>query len=304
MIAAVDESLLQLAKKFENLVVLNSDCNFDSGLKNFPRFFEERFLNFGLAQGNMASSAAGFTVRGKIPFLIGFASQLPLKAFKQIRDDICYPNLNVKIIGTQAGISSAQMGPSMHATSDIALMRSLPNMKVLVPSNYFETKSAIEAMMVDYGPTYLRLNIEREEDSLQKSFSFKFGSSEVVRKGRKMAVLSLGSMTGLVSRVVNEMADEGFDLHLINVSSFKPLDEKLIKKLGRKFEVLVTIEDHSLIGGLYSAVKEVVSEGVKVRGIGIEDKFGRSEPLSDLRSFLELSEEAVKEKLKAFMREI
>ncbi len=301
---SLDETIVQLGKKYRNIVVLTSDNSKRAGVAQFTKFFQDRSFNFGLAEANMASSAVGFTVCGKVPFVTGVASFLVNSALDQIRSDICYPNLNVKIIGTAAGLSASQDEVGCQAMEDLALMRALPNMKVVSPADYYETASALEAMMADYGPTYLRICDGELPAVYDANCRFEFGKVSLVHgkefvedKVADLCIFATGAMVWRSIEVAKELLTGGKKAVVVNVASIKPLDVDGILKLSNSLTesgFCVTVEDHSVIGGLGSAVSEVMcshGSGRKVVRLGVEDKFldsARSEDLYE-KNELEVS---------------
>ncbi|MFH1284227.1 MAG: transketolase C-terminal domain-containing protein [Candidatus Peregrinibacteria bacterium] len=264
IVSAFEESAIKLAKKYPNIVLFNCDCSRAAGAEKFLKYFPDRYFNLGLAEANMVSCAAGFCVRGKIPFITGLSAFVTGKAWEQIRDGICYPNLNVKLICV--GL----------AVCDIAQMRCLPNMKVVCPADYREAAAVFDALLEDYGPTYVRL-YEGGGEAVT-SGDFEFGKVGVLKEGSDVCIFAFGKMVIESLKAAKILEDNGINAEVVNVSSIKPIDEAGIVKCASGKKLCVTVEDHNIIGGLGSAVAEVLGEmaPVSLLRMGIEDRFGES----------------------------
>ena len=300
-------NLVELGSKYQNLVVLNGNC--EQYLGEFASHFSERNFNLGLAESNMVGASCGFAALGKVPFVVGNSAFLIGKAWQQIRNDLCYPNLNVKIIGFGAGFDNGPEGAAMQCFEDIALMRSLPNMKVVVPSGPREVAGAMEAMMRDFGPTYLRLSSvsagvlghaashgTRAPHSRLETADFQFGRGVVVRDGSDICLFTCGKMVRRCLQVAKMLAREGIEARVVNLASVKPLDVQLVERCGKEIEKCVVVEEHSVIGGLGAAVAEVL--GKKVMRIGVADTFGESGRVELLERKYGLDVESVFEKVR------
>ena len=226
----------------------------------------------------MIGTAAGLAACGKIPFASTFAMFAAGRAFEQIRNSIAYPNLNVKIAATHAGVTVGEDGGSHQAIEDISLMRSIPNMVVLNPADASEAKQAIISSVEYNGPVYIRLGRAATPDIHDENYKFEIGKGEVVREGSDIAIIATGIMVAKALEAAEELAKEGINVEVVNISTIKPLDEKLIKEVAVKTKNIITAEEHSIIGGLGSAVCEVLAEtrDVVVRRIGVKDVFGQS----------------------------
>ncbi len=279
-VKSFDDAILPLAKKFKNIVVLNADPSGRAAANNFSKFFSERYFSLGLQEANMTSCASGFTVRGKVPFITGFSSFILGKAWEQIRTGVCYPNLNVKIVGTSHGLFSGEDGAGSHSLEDLALMRVLPNMKIVCPADYYEAVSAVEAAYLNYGPVYLRLSNFELPFLFDESYRFEFGKGRIVREGSDVCIFTLG--IGVVNSLLaaDLLAEQGISAMVVNLASVKPLDVDLVLDCASKVKKCFTVEDHNIIGGLGSAVAEVL--GAPLVRIGMEDRFGESGKVGDL----------------------
>ena len=276
---AYGKALASLANVNENIVVLDADLSKSTKTADFKAVCEERFFNMGIAEGNMMGVAAGLSTCGKVPYVSTFAMFAAGRAFEQIRNSICYPKLNVKICATHAGLTVGEDGASHQAIEDISLMRSVPNMVVINPADDIETEAAIKAVAEMEGPCYVRLGrmaVSRVND--ETNYNFVIGKGITLAEGNDVAIIATGIMVEAALEAKEELAKEGINARVINIHTIKPIDEELIIKAAKETGVIVTAEEHSIIGGLGSAVAEVVSEKcpVPVLRVGVKDTFGES----------------------------
>ncbi|MEG0772763.1 transketolase family protein [Clostridium sp.] len=276
---AYGKALARIGAENENIVVLDADLSKSTKTADFKKVCPERFINMGIAEANMMTVAAGLATCGKIPFASTFAMFAAGRAFEQIRNSICYPKLNVKVCATHAGITVGEDGASHQSVEDISLMRSIPNMVVISPSDAVETEAAIEAIVNYNGPCYVRLG--RSAVSVvndNKDYKFEIGKGITLREGKDVAIIATGIMVEAALEAANLLAEEGIKARVINIHTIKPIDENLIAKAARETGLIVTAEEHSIIGGLGSAVAEVVTSlhPVPVMRVGIKDTFGES----------------------------
>lgn len=276
---AAGEALLKAGGKYKNIVVLDADLSGSVKTSNFAKCYSERHFNLGIAEANMIGTAAGFAIRGKIPFAATFAVFATGRDYDQIRASVCYPNMNVKIIGSHAGIMTGEDGATHQALEDIALMRVLPNMKVFCPADSVEACQVIEKICEDFGPAYIRLGRSGVPVIYDSSYKFAIGRGSIVREGEKICIFATGSVVASALE-----AGEKLNAEVVNICSIKPIDEELIVKCAKKCEVLFSVEDHSVIGGLGSAISEVLTSNypAKLYRIGMYDKFGESGKGADL----------------------
>lgn len=261
------------------IVVLDADLSKSTKTDTFRKKYPERFLNMGIAEGNMMSAAAGLASCGKVVFASTFAIFASERACEQIRNSICYPKLNVKIGATHAGISVGEDGASHQCIEDIAIMRALPNMVVISPSDDVETRHAVKAAIEHDGPVYLRLGrltvpvIYEESD-----FKFELGKGITVSEGSDVTIIATGLMVQAAIEAKDILASEGISARVIDIHTIKPIDKDLIIKAAKETGAFVTAEEHNIIGGLGSAVAEVLVENfpVPLKRVGVEDKFGKS----------------------------
>ena len=275
---AYGNALAELGEKYD-FVVLDADLAAATKTGTFKKKFPERFFNCGIAEGNMMSVAAGLAAAGKVVFASSFAMFAAGRAYEQIRNSIGYPHLNVKIGATHAGITVGEDGATHQCIEDFALMRAIPGMTVINPADAVEARAAVEAAINFYGPVYMRFGryavpVINDKDS----FKFEIGKGKTMREGKDVTIVATGMLVSMALEAAEILKNEGIDAGVINISTIKPIDKDIILDAARKTGALVTAEEHSIIGGLGSAVSEVVCEGcpVPVVKLGIEDKFGRS----------------------------
>ncbi len=297
-------ALAEYGAEYDNLVVLDADLAGATQTGIFKKAFPERHIDCGIAECNMAGIAAGLATTGKIPFMSTFAMFAAGRAFEQVRNSIGYPHLNVKIGATHAGISVGEDGASHQCCEDVALMRTIPGMTVIVPSDDVEAKAAVKAAIEMEGPCYLRFGrlavpvINDNED-----YKFEIGKGIVLREGKDVTLIASGLEVAETLAAAEKLAADGIDAKVINIHTIKPLDNELVIASAKETRKVVTIEEHSVIGGLGSAVCDVLSENcpVKVLKIGVEDTFGESGPAKELIKKYELDSEGIYKKVKAFM---
>lgn len=296
-------ALVELGKEHENLVVLDADLAAATKTGVFKKVFPERHIDCGIAECNMMGVAAGLATTGKVPFASSFAMFAAGRAFEQIRNSIGYPKLNVKIGATHAGISVGEDGATHQCNEDIALMRTIPGMVVINPSDDVEARAAVKAAYEHEGPVYLRFGrlavpvINDRED-----YKFELGKGVVLREGKDITLIATGLPVAETLEAAEKLAADGIDAKVINIHTIKPLDEELIVKAAKETGKVVTIEEHSVIGGLGSAVCDVLSEKAptKVLKIGINDTYGESGPAVELVKKYGLDAESIYKKIKEF----
>lgn len=276
---AYGKALAQLANTNKNVVVLDADLSKSTKTADFKAVCPERFINMGIAEANMMGVAAGLSTCGKVPFVSTFAMFAAGRAFEQIRNSICYPKLNVKVCATHAGLTVGEDGASHQAIEDISLMRSIPNMVVINPADAVETESVIKAIAEINGPCYVRLGrmpVANVND--ENTYKFELGKGVALSDGNDVAIFATGIMVEAALEAKDVLAREGISARVINIHTIKPIDKEIIVKAARETGAIVTAEEHSIIGGLGSAVAEVVSEEcpIPVLRIGVKDVFGES----------------------------
>jgi transketolase len=275
---AYGKILVRLGKENDEIVVLDADCSASTRTSMFQKEFPDRFFNFGIGEANMIGFASGLATCGKTVFASTFAVFGSARVFDQIRTSIAWPNLNVKIVLSHAGISVGEDGASHQALEDIALMRTLPNMTIIVPADGIETKKAVIASTKFPTPFYIRLGRAKFPVVFSEDYEFKIGKGAILRKGDDATIIAIGLMVFEALQAAEELEKEGIKTRVINMSTVKPIDKELIIQSANDTGAIVTCEEHSIIGGLGSAVAEVLCENspVPMKRIGVKDKFGIS----------------------------
>lgn len=281
---AYGRALIELGKEYPDLVVLDADLAKSTKTVDFARVFPDRFFDMGIAEQNMMGTAAGLALAGKIPCASTFAVFAIGRAFDQIRNAIAYPGLNVKIIATHAGITVGEDGASHQSIEDIALVRALPNMTVIVPADAVETQKAVAAAVAHKGPVYIRLGRPAVPVLFDESYSFRLGKAVILRQGCDAAIFATGIMVSEALKAADLLSGRGVEVSVVDVHTIKPLDVETVTEIAAKTGAVVTAEEHSIIGGLGSAVAEVLAENcpVPVVRVGIRDRFGESGKPGDL----------------------
>lgn len=296
------DGLVELGKEFENLVVLDADLAEATKTCVFKKEFPDRHIDCGIAESNMMGVAAGLAATGKVPFASSFAMFSAGRAFEQVRNSIGYPHLNVKIGATHAGISVGEDGATHQCNEDIALMRTIPGMVILNPSDYIEAKAAVRAAYEYEGPCYLRfgrLAVPIINDNAD--YQFEIGKGITLRDGKDVTIIATGLTVTSALEAAELLAKDGIDARVINIHTIKPLDEELILKAAKETGRLITVEEHSVIGGLGSAVCDLVCENypIPVKKIGINDRYGESGPAVELVKKYGLDGEGIYRMVKA-----
>lgn len=276
---AYGKALVELGEKNKNIVVLDADLSKSTKTADFGKAYPERFFNMGIAEGDMMTTAAGLSTCGKIPFASTFAVFATGRAFEQIRNSICYPELNVKIAATHAGLTVGEDGASHQSIEDISIMRTLPNMTVICPCDDVEARAAIIAAAEYDGPVYIRLgrsSVPTLND--EATYKYEIGKAVTLREGRDVTIFATGIMVNEAMKAADILKNEGIDAEVINIHTIKPIDVEVVISSAKKTGAVVTCEEHNVIGGLGSAVCEVLSENcpVIVKRVGVMDTFGES----------------------------
>ena len=295
---AYGKALVKLSELNKDVVVLDADLSKSTKTADFKAVAPERFINIGIAESNMMGVAAGLSTCGKIPFASTFAMFAAGRAFEQIRNSICYPKLNVKVCATHAGLTVGEDGATHQSIEDISLMRSIPNMTVINPADAVETEAAILAVAEYNGPCYVRLGrlaVSVINDS--ESYKFEIGKGVTLAQGNDVTIVATGIMVELALEAKDILSKEGINARVINIHTIKPIDKDLLIKAAKETKAIVTAEEHSIIGGLGSAVAEIVTEEcpVPVLKVGIKDTFGESGKPNELLKAYGLTVEAIVE---------
>lgn len=273
------KALAEFAEQYD-LYVLDADLAEATKTRIFSKQYPERFFDCGIAEGNMVGVAAGLATTGKTVFASTFAMFAAGRAFEQIRNSVGYPHLNVKIGATHAGLSVGEDGATHQCNEDIALMRTIPGMVILNPADPVEARLAVKAACEHKGPVYLRFGRMAIEQFLPDDYNFQIGKGFVVKDGKDVAIFATGLMVSEANKAAKTLAEQGIDAAVINISTIKPIDKDLVVEYAKKCGAVVTTEEHSVIGGLGSAVAEVVGENCPCPVVrhGVEDVFGKSAP--------------------------
>lgn len=290
------KALEELGKENENVVVLDADLYNSTKTEEFKKSFPNRFFNVGIAEADMIGTAAGLATCGKIPFASSFAAFATGRVYDQIRASIAYPNLNVKICATHAGITVGEDGATHQMIEDINLMRGLPNMLVLSTSDDTQTKWAVKEISKYNGPVYLRLTRYKTPTVYTKDSEFKIGKGIQIGEGTDATVIATGVTVSEAVQAMRELKEKNINIRVVDIHTIKPIDRELIIKSAKETKRIITVEDHSIIGGLGSAVCEVLAEEypVKVTRMGIKDTFGRSGKAESLMKYYQIDKEAIK----------
>ena len=277
-------TLVELGNENKDIVVLEADLSKATKTEMFAKTHKDRFINVGIAEQNMVGMAAGLASVGKIPFATTFAVFAAGRAFEIIRNSVCYPNANVKIAATHAGITVGPDGGSHQAIEDIALMSSLPNMIVLSPADDIEACKCVRAAAEIKSPVYIRLGRIPLEDIYDDSYDFKIGKGSELVEGQDVTIIATGIMVHKALEASKKLKDQGIDARVINIATIKPIDEEIVVKAAKETKAVVTVEEHSIIGGLGDRVASVVCDKYPtiVKKIGVKDVFGESGNPDDL----------------------
>jgi transketolase len=281
------ETLAELARTNKDIVALDADLSGSTMTKLFAAEFPDRFFNMGVSEQDMMGTAAGLALAGKIPFVSTFAIFAAGRAWEQVRQAIAYPKLNVKIVASHGGITVGEDGVSHQMTEDLGIMRVIPNMTVIVPADGIEVKEIMRAALDKEGPFYIRTSRMKFPVIFPDGASFEIGRGTVVNEGSDITIMAIGLMVSESLKAANLLKSKGISARVVNMSTVKPIDENLILSCARETRAIVTAEEHSIIGGLGSAVCEVISENypVPVKRIGIQDRFCMSGTGDELLDF-------------------
>lgn len=288
----------------DKLVVLDADLSAATKTGIFKKEYPDKHFNCGIAEGNMICAAAGMATMGLVPFASSFAMFAAGRAFEQVRNSIGYPHLNVKIGATHAGISVGEDGASHQCCEDFALMRSIPGMVVICPADDVEAKQAVKAAYEYEGPVYLRFGRLAVPVFHSEDYKFEIGKGEVIKEGKDVTIIANGLMVAEAIEAGKALAEDGIDAEIINIATIKPLDKDLVIASAKKTGKVITVEEHSVIGGLGEAVCAALSEEcpTPVKRIGVNDEFGHSGPAKDLLKQFGLSAENIANVAKNFVK--
>lgn len=276
-----------LAKENDRIVALTADVPESVRFSKFRETWPDRFFNFGIAEQNMMGAAAGFAREGKSPFVSVYAIFAALRAIEQLRTDIAYPNLPVRICVTHSGISLGPAGPSHHTIEDISVIRSIPNMTVVAPADGTSTAMALNAIQDHQGPVYMRLNRAVEPTAYKTPSTYSYGKANLLRNGADLTIIAYGASVGNALLAADELEENGIQTSILDMAFIKPIDKNAIIEYGSKTGKILTVEEQNIIGGLGSAVAEVIAENslnVKLKRVGIPDEFTLAGPYPELQA--------------------
>lgn len=297
---AYGKALAELVVERDDVLVLDADLTKSTKTIEAKNARSEHHFNMGIAEGNMMAVAAGMAASNKVVYASSFAMFAAGRAFEQIRNSICYPNLNVKVCATHAGITVGEDGASHQCIEDIALMRSIPNMKVFVPCDQYQAKAIVKAVADIAGPCYVRLGRGAVEDVYDENYKFELGKGKVLREGQKVALVATGMMVQEALKAAEILAKEDISVTVVDMPCIKPIDEELIEKIAKSHEFIITCEEHNVYGGLGSAVSEVASKKspVRMEMMGMQDTFGESGTPNELLAKYGLNADHIVEKVR------
>ena len=292
------EALVELGKENENIVVLDADLATATKTIEFAKEFPERFFDIGIAEADMIGTAAGMATCGKIPYASTFAVFAAGRAYDQIRSSVCYPNLNVKICATHAGVTVGEDGATHQMLEDINLMRGMPNMHVFCPSDDVQTKWLIKEISKIQGPCYVRLCRLATPDIYNENQKFEIGKMVQIGEGEDSTIFATGVTVSEAITAQKELKEKGINVRVIDVHTIKPLDEEMIIKCAKETKRLISVEDHNIIGGIGSAISEVLTDKfpTKLERMGVNDTFGKSGNAKELLKYFKIDSQAIIDK--------
>lgn len=293
------EALKDLGHKNENVVVLDADLATATKTEIFAKEFPNRFFDMGIAEQNMIATAAGLATCGKIPYASTFAVFAAGRAYDQIRNSICYPNLNVKICATHSGVTVGEDGATHQMIEDLSLMRTLPNMIVISTSDDTQTRWAVEEILKINGPVYLRLCRMATPIIYEENQKFEIGKAIQIGEGTDATIFATGVTVSEALKAQEELKKQGIDVRVIDMHTIKPIDKEIIIKCAKETKRLISVEDHNIIGGLGSAISEVLTENYpcKLEKMGIPDTFGKSGKAEELLEYFKIDSKAIIDKI-------
>ncbi len=290
---AYGETLAELGGEDSRIVVLDADLSGSTKTGVFAKKYPERFFNMGIAEANMVGTAAGLAAVGKVPFLSTFAIFAVGRAWEQVRQSLAYPKANVKVVATHGGVTVGEDGGSHQSIEDVAIMRAVPNMTVIVPADGVETKAAIRAVAAYKGPVYVRLGRNKVPTVFPADYRFEIGKGTELVAGTDLTFITTGLMTAQAVAAAEQLKKEGVSARVVHIGTIKPLDREIIVKAALETGLIVTAEEHSIVGGLGSAVAEVLAEEcpVSLKRVGVNDRFGTSGKAEELLKYFGLTAE-------------
>lgn len=296
--------ILEIAEKNEQVVALTADLTDSVKLKEFEQRFPNRFFNFGVAEQNMMGAAAGLTLAGKMPFACTYAVFSSLRAAEQMRTDIAYNDLPVRIVSSHGGISFDIAGATHHAIEDVGIYRGVAGMTVLVPADGVETAAILKAAVDVPGPVYVRLNRVKEKQIYQRDFEYKIGKPDLIKTGKDILIIATGAQVGESLDAANLLEEQGINAGVLNVSSIKPIDQEAVMQILNNFDAAITVEQHNMYNGLGSAIAEIIAENninIRFRRHSLHDNFTTSGPYEELLHYYQLDPNGIRDVVVKFL---
>ena len=301
---AFGKALAEMGELNDKVVVLDADLASSTQTKMFGDKFPDRFFDCGIAEQDMIATAAGLATEGKVAFATSFAMFATGRTYDQIRNSVCYPDLNVKIVGTHGGVTVGEDGATHQALEDVALMRNVPHMKVVIPADSRECEEVIKYAALHDGPMYIRISRCNVVDIFDDSYHFDINKATVLSEGNDISLFTNGETLAEALLAAEELKKDGIKVEVVNVSVVKPLDTKTIVESAKKTDLVITVENHSVIGGLGTAVCEALSENypVRVYRIGVNDEFGQSGKADELLNYYGLDAQSIVKRIKSIYK--
>ena len=298
------EAIVELGKENKDILVVDIDIGKSCKTGDFRKQLSEQYLNVGIAEQNGAGLAAGLATCGKIPFVVTYAAFGSMRICEMVRQEICYPNLNVKIACSHGGVTPANDGASHQAIEDMGILRTIPNMTVIMPADYASAKALVKAAAAFEGPVYLRFTRDAVPVIYNENEPFEIGKAKQLRDGRDVAILANGDTVCLALEAAEQLATQGITARVLDVHTIKPLDTAAVNACIDEIGKLVTVEDHNILNGLGSAVADILAERGKgkLKRIGIQDQFGQSAPYERLLAINGITAENIAAQAKALLK--
>jgi transketolase len=303
---AFGKALVEIGKADARVVALTADLGSSVRIAEFARHFPDRAFNFGVAEQDMMGAAAGLALGGKIPFVTTYAVFASLRAAEQARTDVAYGNLPVRICASHSGLSLGPGGPTHHSTEDVAIYRTMPNMTVIVPADGVEAAAATRAVVDLPGPVYMRLSRAKESTVYTTEDRFHIGAANTVRTGPDGTIIACGSCVGRSLQAAESLSKEGIEVRVVDMATIKPIDRQAILSAARDTGAMVTVEEHTVIGGLGSAVAEVLAEaglGIRFKRLGLQDLFATTAPYEELLALYGLDAQGIAQSVRELLTE-
>ncbi|MGM0110231.1 transketolase family protein [Enterococcus sp. DIV0187] len=297
---ALGDEILQLGKENSDIFVIDCDVSKSCKTQPFSKELPLQHINVGIAEQNAVGVAAGLATTGKIPFVVTYAVFGSMRALEQVRQEVCYPNLNVKMLCSHGGLTPANDGGSHQCIEDLGIMRTIPNMTVIMAADYNSARKLIREAANTYGPVYMRFTRDGVDEIYDKDTKFEIGKANYLYKGKDATIIANGDTVAIAKKATEKLKSEGINVTLLDMHTIKPLDRKAVEKAIFETNTIITVEDHNIINGLGSAVSEVIAEvgSGQIRRVGVNDRFGESAPYERLLEMNNIAVEAICEHVK------